>query len=128
MVGGEKLAQSMYELVYQSAGGQVKGAERCARIAFRIPDDPELSGKAELRLARLTTSAPDNPDCDVEVQRKLDQLAPGLVIRNCRHEDNSFRFDLERPTGISDEQISQALHYAFIETLEGPFVFSVDLP
>ncbi len=110
----------MMDLQTSSEGIPTK---RCDVINFPITEDQDLSHMT-ITIYRLVTSIPEVPDCSL-AQKKLD--LEGIVIQ-CNDAEGFFGYEvIQKPESLTDIQTSDIVHESFMEIVNGPWNFEVNL-
>lgn len=102
----------------QDANGNFQG--NCARLYFPVLSDTNLDGLT-LTISRMSTPVADFPDCE-KAQQKLDEAKQKIKVE-C-YENGGFGVS-EKPDDMSDQEAREIALEAFIEIVEGPWVFKL---
>ncbi len=102
----------------QDASGNFQG--NCARLYFPVLSDTNLDDLT-LTILRMSTPVADFPDCE-KAQKKLDDAKRNIKVE-C-YENGGFGVS-EKPDDISAQEAREVALEAFIEIVEGSWVFKL---
>lgn len=110
----------VFEIGLLDPSTNIDSAQRCDYLRFPIGDLKITDFR--IVVPRLETSFPDSLDCP-SAQQKLDAAGTGIVIR-CVRGNGFYGPELvSKPGTLSDEVAYKMIYEAFIETVNGPWVF-----
>ncbi len=92
----------------------------CARLYFPITSSTNLDNLT-LTISRMSTPVADLPDCD-KAQKKLDDAQQKIKVK-C-DKGGGYKVS-EKPDDMSDEEARAITLEAFIDIVEGPWVFKL---
>lgn len=102
----------------QDKDGNFQG--NCARLYFPISPVTNLDNLT-LTISRMSTPLSDIPDCD-KAQKKLDDEKKKIKVK-C---NNGGGFQVsEKPDDLSEEEAREVALEAFIDIVDGPWVFKL---
>lgn len=114
----------VFEIGLLDPSTTIDSAQRCDYLRFPISDLKITDFR--IVVPRLETSFPDSLDCP-SAQENLDAAGTGIVIR-CVRGNGFYGPELvSKPSTLSDEEAYKMIYEAFIETLNGPWVFEGSL-
>lgn len=102
--------------------GKGNKTHRCDKVTFVI-DPQENIQNFTLTVNSLSTSMPEILDCD-KAQAKLDKKASRIKIK-CKN--NAFEV-ANNPGALNATEVLKEVEGAFVERIEGPWVFEVYVP
>jgi hypothetical protein len=103
----------------EDANGNAQG--NCARLYFPISSSANLDNLT-LTISRMSTPVADLPDCD-KAQKKLDDAQRKIKVE-CYKSGGGYRVS-EKPDDMSDEEARTIALDAFIDIVEGPWIFKL---
>lgn len=95
---------------------------RCDKVTF-VVDHQEDIQNFTLTVYSLSTSMPEILDCD-KAQAKLDKKASDVKIK-CK---NNLYEVISKPSTLSAKDLLKEVEGAFVERIDGPWVFEVYVP
>ena len=93
----------------------------CARLYFPITSSTNLDNLT-FTISRMSTPVADLPDCD-KAQKKLDDAKQKIKLE-CYKSGGGYRVS-EKPDDMSDEEARAIALDAFIDIVEGPWIFKL---
>jgi hypothetical protein len=109
---------------YKDSNG--KYAKRCDHVRFPISPDSKLDN-VTLTISRIATTPSEIPDC-AKGNKKLDEAKQGIKVEcgNGSNHIGGFQV-IEKPKGMDDLTAASIAADAFIDVVEGPWVFELNL-
>lgn len=109
---------------YKDSNG--KYIKRCDHLRFPISPDNKL-GNLTLTISRIATTPAEILDC-AKGQKKLDEAKQGIEIKCSDDSDHVGGFQIiEKPKEMDDIMADAIAADAFIDVVEGPWVFELNL-
>jgi hypothetical protein len=102
----------------EDANGNAQG--NCARLYFPISSSTNLDNLT-LTISRMSTPVADSPDCG-KAQKKLDDAQQKIKVKCYKNGGYSV---YEKPADKSDEEANSIALNAFIDIVEGPWIFKL---
>jgi hypothetical protein len=94
---------------------------RCDRLLFPVAKNQGLR-TFTITIKRLVSDIPEQPDCEAAQEKLTDHE----IVIQCDHGENSFSYALvQKPTALTDSQIHDLVNESFMQTLNGPWVFTI---
>jgi len=109
---------------YKDSNG--KYAKRCDHVRFPISPDSKLEN-VTLTISRIATTPAEIPDC-AKAKKKLDEAKQGIKVECSDGSNHIGGFQIiEKSKEMDDITADSIAADAFIEVVEGPWVFELNL-
>lgn len=121
-IAGKTILHSGFAEIDTKVDSKGNKTHRCDKVTFMIDPQEDLQNFT-LTVYGLSTSMPEILDCD-KAQAKLDKKASGVKIK-CKN--NSYEV-VDKPSTLNPKDLLKEVEGAFVESIEGPWVFEVYVP
>lgn len=121
-IAGRTILHSGFAEIETKVDGKGNKTHRCDKVTFVI-DPQENIQNFTLTVNSLSTSMPEILDCD-KAQAKLDKKTSGIKIK-CKN--NSYEV-VNKPNTLNTTDLLKEVEGAFVERIDGPWVFEVYAP